>query len=198
MLQKLLRRYLAPYKRLIAIVVLLQLVGTIASLYLPSLNADIIDKGVVLGDTGYIVRSRRLDAGGVPAADHPPIVAVSPGPGPPWPSDGTCARAYSGGRFVLDPGGRRFGAPSLITRNTNDVQQVQMLVIVTFTMMISAPIMLVGGVIMALREDIGLSWLVAAAVPILGAPRLPDLEDAPGLPANAEDSTRSTRCSESR
>jgi ATP-binding cassette subfamily B protein len=62
----------------------------------------------------------------------------------------------------------RFGAPSLITRNTNDVQQIQMLVLMTFTMLVAAPIMMVGGVIMAIREDVGLSWLVAVAVPVLG------------------------------
>ncbi len=169
MLQKLLRRYLAPYKRLIAIVVLLQLVGTIASLYLPSLNADIIDNGVVQGDIDYIIRT-----GGWMLAVSLVQIAC------------TITAVYFGARtamaFGRDVRGAlfhqvgsfssrevaRFGAPSLITRNTNDVQQVQMLALMTFTMMISAPIMLVGGVIMALREDIGLSWLVAAAVPILG------------------------------
>jgi ATP-binding cassette subfamily B protein len=61
----------------------------------------------------------------------------------------------------------RFGAPSLLTRNTNDVQQIQMLVLTTFTMLIAAPIMMVGGIFMALREDIGLAWLIAVTVVVL-------------------------------
>ena len=61
----------------------------------------------------------------------------------------------------------QFGAPSLITRNTNDVQQVQMLVLMTCTMMVAAPIMMVGGVLMAMREDLGLSWLLVVCVPVL-------------------------------
>ena len=168
MLIKILRRYLKPYKREIAIVVGLQLIGTLAALTLPSLNADIIDKGVLRGDTGYIVRM-----GGWMLAVSLVQVAV------------TITAVYFGSRAamafgrdvrsaffhrVLDFSGRemaRFGAPSLLTRNTNDVQQVQMLVLMTFTMLVTAPIMMVGGVFMALREDVGLSWLILALVPIL-------------------------------
>ena len=168
MLLRILREHLRPYRRWIGVVVALQLVGTIASLYLPSLNADIIDNGVVKGDGGYILRT----GGWMLAVSLVQIVC-------------TITAVYFGARTAMAFGrdlrakvfrtvgsfsGREvghFGAPSLITRNTNDVQQIQMLVLMTFTMMISAPIMLVGGVIMALREDVGLSWLVAVAVPVL-------------------------------
>jgi ATP-binding cassette subfamily B protein len=170
MLLQLIRRYLRPYKREIVIIVGLQLVATIASLFLPSLNADIIDNGVVLGDTGYIMRM----GGWMLAVSMLQILC-------------TVAAVYLGARSAMAFGRdvrsaifRRvgsfssrevghFGAPSLITRNTNDVQQVQTLVMLGFTMAVSAPIALVGGVIMALREDVGLSWLVAVAVPVLAA-----------------------------
>ena len=168
MLLRLLRENLRPYKRWMVAVVGLQLVGTIASLYLPSLNADIIDNGVVTGDTGYILRT-----GGWMLAVSLLQIAC------------TITAVYFGAKaamaFGRDVRSRifrtvgsfssrevgRFGAPSLINRNTNDVQQVQMLVMMTFTMLIRAPVTMVGGVIMALKEDVGLSWLVAAAVPIL-------------------------------
>jgi len=168
MLIRLLRRYLGPYRREIAIVVGLQLMATIAALYLPTLNADIIDFGVVRGDTDYIIRTGAwmLGISGLQAIGQ--ILAVYIG----------ARAAMAFGRDVrsavfhrvLDFSSREvahFGAPTLLNRNTNDVQQVQMLVLMTFTMLIAAPIMMVGGVIMALREDLGLSWLVAAIVPVL-------------------------------
>ncbi|MCJ7725241.1 MAG: ABC transporter ATP-binding protein, partial [Acidimicrobiia bacterium] len=170
MLLRILREHLRPYRRWIGAVIVLQLIGTIASLYLPSLNADIIDNGVVKGDAGYILRT----GGWMLAVSLIQITC-------------TITAVYFGARTAMAFGrdlrarifatvgsfsGREvghFGAPSLITRNTNDVQQVQMLAMMTFTMMIAAPIMLVGGVFMALREDVGLSWLVAVAVPVLVA-----------------------------
>ncbi|MCJ7780020.1 MAG: ABC transporter ATP-binding protein, partial [Acidimicrobiia bacterium] len=170
MLVRILRRYLKPYKREIAIVIVLQFVGTVAALTLPSLNADIIDRGVILGDTGYIVRM-----GGWMLAVSLVQVAA------------TITAVYFGARTamafgrdvrsaffhrVIDFSSRemaRFGAPSLLTRNTNDVQQVQMLVLMTFTMLVTAPMMMIGGVFMALREDVGLSWLIVALVPVLAA-----------------------------
>ncbi len=171
MLMRVLRTYLRPYKRLLAGVVVLQLLGTIASLYLPSLNADIIDKGITRGDTGYIWRTGgwMLFVTGLQIACS--IGAVYLG----------AKAAMSFGRDVRLAVFRRvgefssrevahFGAPSLITRNTNDVLQVQMLVVLTCTMLIAAPIMCVGGVIMALRSDAGLSWLMLAAVPALVIP----------------------------
>ncbi|MEX1134862.1 MAG: ABC transporter permease, partial [Acidimicrobiia bacterium] len=169
MLLRIVREYLRPYKRWLTVVVVLQLVGTIASLYLPSLNADIIDNGVVTGDTDYIIRVGAWMLGVSLLQVVCSIVAVYFG-----------ARTAMGfGRDlrssifhrVADFSSREvaaFGAPSLITRNTNDVQQVQTLVLMTLTMMVMAPIMMVGGVIMALRQDVGLSWLVVVAVPLLG------------------------------
>ncbi|MEO3821711.1 ABC transporter ATP-binding protein [Plantactinospora sp. B24E8] len=168
MLTRLLRTYLRPYGRPLTAVVLLQLVGTMASLYLPSLNADIIDNGIARGDTGYIVR-----IGGWMLLVSAVQIACS------------IAAVYYGARTAMSFGRDvraaifhrvvgysarevgQFGAPSLITRNTNDVQQVQMLVVVTCTMLVAAPIMCVGGVIMALNEDVGLSWLMAVCVPVL-------------------------------
>ena len=168
MLLRLLRKYLRPYKREMLIVVVLQLVGTIASLYLPALNADIIDNGVVRGDTAYIVRTGglMLAVSLVQAASS--ITAVFFGARTAM-AFGRDVRSATFHR-VMEFSSRemaRLGAPSLLTRNTNDVQQIQMLVLMSFTMLITAPIMMVGGVVMALREDVGLSWLVAAIVPIL-------------------------------
>jgi len=168
LLIKLLRTYLEPYTTPLIAVVALQLVGTMANLYLPSLNADIIDKGVAKGDTGYI-----LSTGGWMLLITLAQIASS------------IAAVYFGARTAMAFGrdlrsaifhrvgtfsGRevaRFGAPSLITRNTNDVQQVQMLVLMTCTLMIAAPIMCVGGIIMALRQDVGLSWLMLVSIPAL-------------------------------
>ncbi|MBB5828798.1 ABC transporter ATP-binding protein [Micromonospora carbonacea] len=168
MLIRLLRAYLRPYRRPLAAVLALQFVGTMASLYLPSLNADIIDQGVTRGDTGYIMRT-----GGWMLLVSLAQIACS------------IAAVYLGARTAMGFGRdvraeifahvnrfsarevARFGAPSLITRNTNDVQQVQMLVLMSCTVLVAAPIMSVGGVVMALREDIGLSWLLLVSVPVL-------------------------------
>ncbi len=168
MLIRLLRDHLRPYRRELTIVVVLQLVGTIAMLYLPSLQGDIIDEGVAKGDTGYIMRAGgwMLLVSVVQIVSS--IVAVYFG----------ARAAMSFGRDVRSAifrwvggfSGRevaKFGAPSLITRTTNDVQQVQMLVVLTCTMLVAAPIMGVGGIIMALREDVGLSWLMLVAVPTM-------------------------------
>jgi ATP-binding cassette subfamily B protein len=149
-------------------VVLLQLVGTMASLYLPSLNADIIDQGIARGDTDYILRigGWMLLVSGVQIACS--IAAVYYGARTAM-SFGRDVRTAIFGR-VMSFSARevgQFGAPSLITRNTNDVQQVQMLVVVSCTLLVAAPITCVGGVIMALREDVGLSWLMVVCVPVL-------------------------------
>ena len=168
MLIRLLRTYLRPYRAVLAAVVGLQLVGTMASLYLPSLNADIIDNGVTTGDTTYILHT----GGWMLVVSLVQIVcsitAVYFG----------AKAAMSFGRDVRAAVFRRvgefsarevaqFGAPSLITRNTNDVQQVQMLVVMSCTMLVAAPITCVGGIIMALRQDVGLAWLMLVAVPAL-------------------------------
>ena len=168
MLIRVLRDYLQPYRRPLALVVLLQLVQTLATLYLPTLNADIIDNGVITGNTGYI-----LHTGGVMLAVA--LVQI------------VCAigAVYFGARTAMGLGRDlrqavfsrvmafsarevgRFGTPSLITRTTNDVQQVQMLALLTFTLMVSAPIMCVGGILLALNQDVELSSLLLVAVPLL-------------------------------
>jgi ATP-binding cassette subfamily B protein len=167
-LSRLLRRFLRPYRRQLGYVVALQLLGTIAALYLPSLNANIIDNGIAKGDTGYILRiggwmltvSLVQIVCSVTAVYFAARIAMGYG------RDLRSALFAQVGRFSAREVSH-FGAPSLITRNTNDVQQVQMLVVMTCTMMIAAPIMCVGGIIMAVREDAGLSWLVAVSVPVL-------------------------------
>jgi ATP-binding cassette subfamily B multidrug efflux pump len=166
---RLLRSHLGPYKRPIGILVLLQLVQTIAALFLPTLNADIIDNGVVKGDTGYIVGMGGTMIGVTLVQVCCAIGAVYFG----------ARTAMAVGRDIRASVFRRvqsfsarevgqFGAPSLITRTTNDVQQVQMLVLMTFTMMVAAPIMCFGGIIMALGQDVPLSSLLLAVVPVLG------------------------------
>ncbi|MGH3472782.1 MAG: ABC transporter ATP-binding protein [Nocardioidaceae bacterium] len=168
MLLTLLRRHLRPYANLLVAVVALQLVGTMASLYLPSLNADIIDKGVTTGNTSYILHtggwmllvSLIQIACSITAVYFGAKSAMSFG------RDVRAAIFHRVGEFSSREV-TRFGAPSLITRNTNDVQQVQMLVVMGATMMVTAPIMCVGGIIMALREDVGLAWLMVVAVPLL-------------------------------
>jgi ATP-binding cassette, subfamily B, multidrug efflux pump len=165
---RLLRTFLRPYRRDIAWVMLFQFIQTIATLYLPTLNADIIDKGVLTGDTGYIMR-----VGGGMLAITVLQVACS------------ILAVYFGARTAMAVGRDirdglftrvqtlssrevgQFGAPSLITRTTNDVQQVQMLVLMTFTLVVAAPIMCVGGIILALRQDVPLSATLLVIVPVL-------------------------------
>ncbi|MBM9460900.1 ABC transporter ATP-binding protein [Nocardioides sp. zg-536] len=168
MLIRLLRTYLAPYRRWLVTIVALQLGATGAMLFLPSLNADIIDRGVARGDTDEVLR---LGAFMLAFALVQAVCSMS--------------AAYFGGRTAMAFGRdlrkavfarvggfsarevSTFGAPSLITRATNDVQQVQMLAMMTCLMAVTIPIMMFGGVVMAMREDLGLSWLVVAVVPVL-------------------------------
>ncbi len=168
MLWKLLVEYLAPQRRLLLAVVVFQLAQSIASLYLPTLNADIIDQGVAKGDTDYILR-----VGGVMLLVTLLQIACA------------IAAVYFGAKAAMAMGRdvrgaifsrvaafseqevTRFGAPSLITRSTNDVQQVQQLVLVSATLMVAAPMLSIGGVIMAIRQDVQLSWLIAVSVPVL-------------------------------
>ncbi|OXM69931.1 ABC transporter ATP-binding protein [Amycolatopsis vastitatis] len=169
MLVKLLRSYLRPYRGTLWVIVLLQLVQTIAMLYLPTLNADIVDNGLIKGDMGYIVRVGAVMlavtvaqiAGSIGAVYFGARTAMAIG------------RDLRAGVFhrVQDFSARevgQFGTPSLITRTTNDVQQVQMLVLMTLTLMVSAPIMCVGGIILALNLDVPLSSLLLVIVPVLG------------------------------
>jgi ATP-binding cassette subfamily B protein len=149
--------------------VLLQFLQTCATLYLPTLNADIIDNGVVLGDTGYILSFGAVMIGISLAQVVCNIGAVYYG----------ARTAAALGRDVRAAVFDRvqsfsarevghFGAPSLITRTTNDVQQVQMLALMTFTLMVSAPIMCAGGIVLALGLDVPLSGVLVAVVPVLG------------------------------
>ena len=168
MLWKLLVKYLRPYRRLLAAVVVFQLAQSIASLYLPTLNADIIDEGVATGDTEYILRTGVLMLLITLFQIVCAIIAVYFGAKAAM----ALGRDLRGAVFTRvgefsEQEVTRFGAPSLITRSTNDVQQVQMLVLMTATMMVTAPILSIGGVIMAIRQDVQLSWLIAVSVPVL-------------------------------
>lgn len=169
MLTRLIRSHLGPYSGAVGAILVLQLVATLTNLYLPSLNGQIIDDGVVKGDTGYILRTGALMLA-VSVVNILATVGVARN-----------AAATSAGvardlrREVFQRVGAfsaqevsRFGAPTLISRNTNDVQQVQLVLNMGLMFMVSIPIMMVGGIVMALREDVGLSWLVAVAVPLLG------------------------------
>jgi ATP-binding cassette subfamily B protein len=169
-LLKLARTFLRPYRKWLVIVVAAQFLQTLGMLFLPTLNADIIDNGVVKGDTGYII-----GAGGVMLAISLAQITAA------------TTAVYYGARTAMALGRDirkalfdrvqsfsarevgRFGTPSLITRTTNDVQQVQMLIVMTLTMMLSAPIMGVGAVILALNQNVTLSWLLLIIVPVLGA-----------------------------
>ncbi|MER6385321.1 ABC transporter ATP-binding protein [Streptomyces sp. NPDC001250] len=169
MLIRLLRTYLRPYKKPIALLVLLQFLQTCATLYLPTLNAHIIDNGVVKGDTGYILSFGGLMIGISLAQVVCNIGAVYYGAR----TASALGRDVRGAVFerVQSFSSREvghFGAPSLITRTTNDVQQVQMLALMTFTLMVSAPIMCVGGIVLALGLDVPLSGVLVAVVPVLG------------------------------
>ncbi|MEU8806144.1 ABC transporter ATP-binding protein [Streptomyces violaceoruber] len=168
MLIRLLRTYLRPYKKPIALLVALQFLQTCASLYLPTLNAHIIDEGVVKGDSGYILSYGALMIGISLAQVVCNIGAVFYGAR----TAAALGRDVRGAVFdrVQSFSAREvghFGAPSLITRTTNDVQQVQMLALMTFTLMVSAPIMCVGGIVMALGLDVPLSGVLLGVVPVL-------------------------------
>ncbi|MHB1596649.1 MAG: ABC transporter ATP-binding protein [Streptosporangiaceae bacterium] len=169
MLIRLLRTTIRPYRRDVLIVMVLQLVQTLATLYLPTLNADIIDNGVITGNTSYI-----LHLGGLMLAVT--LVQIICAAGAVFFGARTAmaiGRDIRQSVFhrVQDLSARevgQFGTPSLITRNTNDVQQVQMLALMTFTLMVTAPIMGIGGIAMALNQNVPLSALLLVAVPVLG------------------------------
>jgi len=164
----LLRTYLRPYRRALALVVSLLVVQALATLYLPALNGDIINNGVAKGDIGYIISTGALMLGISLVVVIASIIAVY------WGSKTGMAfgrdvrgaifrKVESFSRTELDG----FGTASLITRNTNDVQQVQMVVLMGLNMMIIAPILAVGGLVMALRQDIPLSGVLIVILPIM-------------------------------
>ena len=164
----LLRTYLAPYRRPIALVLFLLLAQALTNLYLPELFADIINNGVTKGDPDYIIRIGALMLAVTGILGITSIIGV-----------------YFSARIAMGFGRdlraaifrsvesfsqvevNRFGPASLITRNTNDVQQIQQLVLLALNIMISAPILTVGGVIMALRQDVPLSGLLLVIVPLM-------------------------------
>jgi ATP-binding cassette subfamily B multidrug efflux pump len=168
MLLGLVRRYVRPYRRLVAAVMALQILSALASLYLPTVNAAIIDDGIATGDTALIARLGLV------------MLAVTA-------LQGVCAvgAVYFGSRTGMGFGRdlrsavfhrvisfseaetARFSAPSLLTRTTNDVQQIQTLVQMTATVLVTAPLMCVGGIAMAIHQDAGLSWLLLVSVPVL-------------------------------
>lgn len=168
MLGKLLFRYLMKYRWLLAGVLVFQFASALATLYLPRLNADIINKGVATADTGYIWRTGAwmlvVSLGQIICAVIATYFAAK--------------AAMSVGRDIRSDVFARvsgfserevsqFGAGSLITRNTNDVQQVQMLAMMGATMFVTAPLLAIGGIIMAVQQDVGLSWLIGISVPVL-------------------------------
>ncbi|MCX4093810.1 ABC transporter ATP-binding protein [Nocardia sp. alder85J] len=168
MLIRLLRTFLAPYRAQLAGVVVLQLISVIAMLYLPSLNADIIDNGVTKGDVGYIWNTGlwMLLVSAVQILASASSVYLGAQAAMAAGRDVRAALLHRVGTFSAREVGL-FGAPSLITRNTNDVQQVQLLIVMSVTVLVMAPIMCVGGIVMALRQSLGLSWVLVVAVPVL-------------------------------
>ena len=169
MLLRLVRQHTGRYLPWVLAVVALQLVATIAALLLPSLNARIIDEGVVRGDTGLILRVGEVMLGVALLQVAAAVAAVYCAARAAMGTGRDLRRAVH--RQVGSFGSREvngFGAPTLITRGTNDVQQIQMLVLMGLNFMVAAPIMCAGGIVMALREDAGLSWLVWVSVPVLG------------------------------
>ena len=168
MLLALVRRYVQPYRGLLAVVAGLQVISTLASLYLPTVNAAIIDEGVAVGDTSRIVHLGLVMLGVTALQVVCAVGAVFFGSR----ASMGFGRDLRAGMFSHVLGfsaveTARFGTPTLLTRTTNDVAQIQLLVQMTSTMLITAPIMGVGGIAMAIHQDAGLSWLLLISVPIL-------------------------------
>ncbi|MBK9738667.1 MAG: ABC transporter ATP-binding protein [Actinobacteria bacterium] len=167
-MRELLVTYLRPHRKVLVLIAGLLLIQAIANLYLPSLNADIINNGVVTGDTAYILRvgglmlllSILLGLASVVTVYFSARTSMRFG----REVRGDIFRHVEG--FSLSQM-HNFGVPSLITRNTNDVQQLQMLVMVGLTMMVLAPITAIGGIFMATRENLQLSALLIVTVPLM-------------------------------
>ena len=168
MLTQILKKYLRPYRNQVYLILLMLLIQAIASLYLPNLNADLINNGVAKGNVGYI-----WHIGEIMLGSSALVMGASV-----WLAYLSARVAMAFGRdlrtavFVAVEGFsarelNKFGAPSLITRNTNDVQQVQLVLFMGFTMMIGAPITGIGAIIMALRSNLKLSSLLLVVLPIM-------------------------------
>ena len=168
MLYRLVRTHLTPYAVPLGVLLVLQVVGTLASLYLPSLNGQIIDEGVAVGDTAFILRTGAvmLVVSLVQVLATIGATRIGAQTSASLGRDVRSSVFSRVGQFSAQELSR-FGAPTLVSRSTNDVTQVQQVVYMFLALMVSAPIMMVGGIFMALREDLGLSWLVAVAVPAL-------------------------------
>ena len=169
-MKRLLTVHLLPYRRQLVLVVTLLVAQAVANLYLPTLNADIINNGVAKGNTHYIVRTGALMLVVTLFMGVAAVIAVY------WGAKTSMAfgRDLRGALFrrvesFSQMEVNRFGTPSLVTRSTNDVQQVQMLVLMALTVMISAPIMMIGGIFMALRMNARLSLLLVVILPLMGA-----------------------------
>jgi ATP-binding cassette, subfamily B, multidrug efflux pump len=168
-MKKLLLTYLRPYRGRIVLIFFLVLLQSIGNLYLPTLNADIINEGVVKGDTDYILRTGLIMLGvalliticSVTSVYHASKAAMGMG-------RDVRGALYRKVESLSQSEMGRFGTPSLITRNTNDVQQVQMLAAIGLTLMVMAPMMAIGGIIMALRQDVSLSAALAVILPLMG------------------------------
>ena len=168
MLLALLRQYVRPYRWLVGAVMVLQTISTLASLYLPTVNAAIIDDGVAKGDTGLIAELGlvMLAVTGLQVVCAVGAVYFGSRTGMGFGRDLRSAMFHHVTSFS-ERETARFGAPSLLTRTTNDVQQIQVLIQMTTTILVTAPIMCVGGIIMAIHQDAGLTWLLLVSVPVL-------------------------------
>jgi ATP-binding cassette subfamily B protein len=167
---QLLKKYLAPYKWLVTVAMIMMLAQAVTQLYLPELNADIINNGVAKGDIDYIYKIGGLMLAVTLAMGIVSIVSVylgsktSMGFG----RDVRAAIFRKVGSFSQTEV-NKFGTPSLITRNTNDVQQTQMVLLMTLNVLVLAPFMGIGGIIMALRQDVPLSGIILVIVPLMAA-----------------------------
>ncbi|MBV8786059.1 MAG: ABC transporter ATP-binding protein [Mycobacterium sp.] len=169
MLLALLRQYIRPYRRLVAVLMVLQLVSTLASLYLPTVNAAIIDQGVARGDTATIVRLGMvmLCVTGLQVLCAVGAVYFGSRAGMGFGRDLRWAMFEHVTTFS-ERETARFGTPTLLTRSTNDIRQIQYLVQITGTVLVTAPIMCLGGIFMAIRQEAALAWLLLVSVPIMG------------------------------
>ncbi|MGN6338604.1 ABC transporter ATP-binding protein [Mycobacterium sp.] len=169
MLLALLRQYIQPYRRLVAVLMALQLITTLASLYLPTVNAAIIDEGVAKGDTTTIVRLGMVMLGVTALQVVCSVGAIYFGSrtGMGFGRD-LRAAVFEHVTSFSEPETARFGAPTLLTRSTNDVRQIQYLVQISGTVLVTAPIMCLGGIFMAIHQEAALTWLLLVSVPIMG------------------------------
>jgi ATP-binding cassette, subfamily B, multidrug efflux pump len=168
MLLALLRQYIRPYRRLVAVLMVLQLVSTLAALYLPTVNAAIIDEGVAKGDTATIVRLGMvmLSVTGLQVLCAVAAVYFGSRTGMGFGRD-LRAAVFEHVTTFSERETARFGAPTLLTRSTNDVRQIQYLVQITGTVLVTAPIMCAGGIVMAIHQEAALTWLLLVSVPVM-------------------------------